>query len=364
MDFTALNRKMGQPDLAAITAAQAQWDNLAKPLGSLGLLEAAIVKIAGLRQDKNVRLDRRCLLVFCADNGVVSENVTQAGSEITLLVAENIARGCSSVSRMAQLTRTDLLTVDMGMACLPHTPGLLDCRIAAGTANIAQGPAMSRVEALQAIQTGIDLAFSCREQGYDILATGEMGIGNTTTSSAIAATLLGKSVDEVTGRGAGLTDEGLTRKIAVIERALAVNRPDANDAIDVLAKLGGFDIAAMTGLYLGGALCRLPVLLDGVISATAALVACRLCPAALVAMLASHVSAEPAARLLLGALGLRPLITAELRLGEGTGAVAALPLLDLALAVYHEAATFNDTGMDNYTPQDGYTAQDAEEEIC
>ena len=201
------------------------------------------------------------------------------------------------------------------------------------------------------MELGADLVRECRDRGADIIATGEMGIGNTTTSSAVASVLLGLPPVEVTGRGAGLSDAGLARKIAAIERAISVNRPDPADPVDVLSKVGGLDLAGLCGVFLGGAKYRLPILVDGFISAVAALCAVRLWPEAGWAMLASHVSAEPAGRLVLDELGLKPLITAELRLGEGSGAVAALPLLDMALAVYHSGHTFDKMGMEAYTPQ-------------
>jgi nicotinate-nucleotide--dimethylbenzimidazole phosphoribosyltransferase len=199
----------------------------------------------------------------------------------------------------------------------------------------------------------MELVRDFRSRGYDILATGEMGIGNTTTSSAVCAVLLGCPVIEVTGRGAGLSDEGLFRKLNAIERGISVNQPNPEDALDVLSKLGGFDIAGLTGVFLGGAVYRVPILIDGFISAVAALVAVRLCPRAGCAMFASHVSAEPAASLILRELQLKPLIQAEMRLGEGTGAVCALPLLDMALAVYNGMSTFSQIGMESYKPQGG-----------
>lgn len=210
---------------------------------------------------------------------------------------------------------------------------------------------MRREECVKVIQTGMELVREQKEAGVSILATGEMGIGNTTTSSAVASVLLGRSPVEMTGRGAGLSDAGLARKIAAIERAISINRPDPDDPVDVLSKVGGLDLAALCGVYLGGAKYRVPVLLDGFISAAAALCAVRLCPGAVNALIASHVSAEPAGALLLEALGKKPLITAQMHLGEGSGAVAALPLLDMALAVYSSGHTFTKMGMEPYTPQ-------------
>ena len=215
---------------------------------------------------------------------------------------------------------------------------------------MTQGPAMSRGEAVQAVLTGVETARELCAGGVRLLATGEMGIGNTTTSSAVAAVLLGQEPVVMTGRGAGLSDAGLQKKIHAIETAVAVNRPDPSDVLDVLHKVGGLDIAGLAGVFLGGALCHTPVLVDGFISSVAALVAARLCPACKDYMLGSHASEEPASRLVLSELGLRPFLYAGMRLGEGTGAVAVMPLLDMGLAVYREMATFEDTNIEAYQP--------------
>jgi nicotinate-nucleotide--dimethylbenzimidazole phosphoribosyltransferase len=350
MDFQKLNTMMPKPDEAAAKAAKAHWDSIAKPLGSLGLLEKTIVKIAAITGNAEVRLNKRAVIVLCADNGVVKEGISQSGSEVTALVAENLTKKQTSVCHMAAFARADVLPVDIGMSARLNNPLLIDRHIADGTNNIAEGPAMTAEETYQAIEAGIGLVKDCAGQGYSILATGEMGIGNTTTSSAVASVLLHKPVAEVTGRGAGLSDSGLLRKIGVIEKAIRQNNPDPDNAFDVLTKLGGFDIAGMTGIFLGGALYRVPIVIDGIISAVSALLAERLCPAAGYAMLASHVSDEPAGWMLLDALRLRPMITAEMRLGEGTGAVALLPLLDMALCVYHGSSSFSDIGLDAYRP--------------
>lgn len=350
MDFTKLNAMMPVPDNAAASAAKAHWDSIAKPLGSLGLLEKTIVKIAGMTGQAEVSLKKRAVIVLCADNGVVKEGISQSGSEVTRLVAENLTKKQTSVCHMAKFAHADVIPVDIGMTSRLSNPLLIDCHIADGTQNIAEGPAMTKEQAVLAIEAGINLVKNCAEQGYDILATGEMGIGNTTTSSAVTSVLLNRPVAEVTGRGAGLSDSALLRKIGVIEKAIKINQPEPDDALDVLTKLGGFDIAGMTGIFLGGALYRIPIIIDGIISAVSALIAHRLCPAAHYTMLASHVSDEPAGKMLLDALKLRPLIIAEMRLGEGTGAVALLPLLDMALCVYHGSSSFNDIGMEAYRP--------------
>ena len=346
MDFKDLPGRIPLPDEKAMKAAVDHWNGIAKPIGSLGLLEDAITRIAGLTGSPRVALKKRAVLVMCADNGVVAEGVTQTGQEVTALVAANMVKHDSSVCRMAEVAHAEVFPVDMGM--IAPAEGVRDCHILRGTGNIAKGPAMTREEAERAVQTGIDLVGELKAQGYSIIATGEMGIGNTTTSSAMLAAFLGCAPAEVTGRGAGLSDEGLRRKIAAIESALRVNRPDATDGLDVLGKVGGLDLAGICGTFLGGAIHRVPILIDGFISAVGALAALRIAPECRCAMLAAHVSAEPAARMVLDELAVKPLITAGLRLGEGTGAVAALPLLDMALAVYDGMVTFENIGMEAY----------------
>ena len=276
--------------------------------------------------------------------------MSQTDQSVTRAVAENLAARRTSVCQMAKTAHCVVVPVDMGIAGAP-VPGVLDCRIAAGTADFTKGPAMTRAQAIEAIGRGIALVQAQKAQGVQLLATGEMGIGNTTTYSAVAAVLLGQPVEVMTGRGAGLSDAGLARKLDAIRRGIAVNTPNAADPLDVLCKLGGFDIAGLCGIFLGGALEGVPVLMDGFISGVAALCAVRLCPAAAKAVFASHCSTEPAARLVLRALGKAPLLTAGLHLGEGTGAVASIPLWDMALAVYNHCYSFAEGGIAPYTPQ-------------
>ena len=353
MELTPLLQTIGPADEDARLRAKARWAAVAKPLGGLGLLETAIEDIAALTGEPQVDLSRRTLLVLCADNGVTARGVAQSPPSVTALVARNLGAGFASVNRMAACAHCQVVPVDMGILDFEGAEGVLDCRIANGTGDISQGPAMSRNEALSAIRTGMELVREQAEQGCTLLATGEVGMGNTTTSAAVACALLGRSPVELTGRGAGLSNEGLLKKQTAIAQALAVNRPNPADPVDVLAKVGGFDLAGLCGVFLGGALYRVPVLMDGIISSAAALCAVRLCPNAAKALLASHLSAEPAGAALLEALERKPLLTAGLRLGEGTGAVAAIPLLDMALAVYYEAATFEDCGLAPYVPQGG-----------
>ena len=337
------------PDEEAMRASKTRWDSIAKPLGSLGKLETEITRIAGLTGSAEVDLSRRAVLIFCADNGVVAQGVTQSGSEVTATVSENFTRGAASVCAMSRAARAEVYPVDIGIAREMDAPGLIDRKIRFGTADMTEGPAMTREEAIRAIQTGINLVGELKQKGVRIIATGEMGIGNTTTSSAVVSVLLDKPVETVTGRGAGLDSAGLRRKIAAIRRAVESNRPDPSDPIDVLSKVGGLDIAGIAGAFLGGAIHRVPVVVDGFISGTAALVALRLCPAAKCAVFASHVSAEPAGQMVLDAIGLSPMITADMCLGEGTGAVSLFPLLDMGLAVYREMRTFDAANIETYT---------------
>ena len=351
MELCKLIGAITPPDESARAAAQRRWDACAKPLGSLGLLETAICEIAALTGSADVELSPRAVLVLCADNGVTAQGVTQTGSEVTAAVARQLALGRTAVCRMAARADCRVVPVDLGIKDFPGCAGVLDRRVGNGTADFTEGPAMTREEAEAAILEGVALVRAEAERGTRLLAAGEMGIGNTTTASALSSVLLGVEPERVTGRGAGLSDEGLRRKLGAIRRGIEVNRPDADDALDVLAKLGGFDLAGLCGVFLGGALCRIPVLIDGFPSAAAALCAARLCPAAKKAMLASHVSAEPGGALLLRELGKKPLIAAGMRLGEGSGAVAAMPLLDMALAVYRECYSFAEGGIEPYTPQ-------------
>ena len=351
-ELAALCAAITPPDEAARAAAYAHWASLAKPLGGLGALETVLEDAAALTGSAKLEFSHRAVLVLCADNGVVAQGVSQTDSSVTRAVAETLAARRTSVCRMAQTARCEVVPVDMGIAGEP-VAGVLDCRIAPGTADFTLGPAMSRAQAVEAVGRGIRLVQEQKKAGVGLLATGEMGIGNTTTSSAVAAVLLGQPVERMTGRGAGLSDAGLARKVDAIHRGIVRNHPDPADPLDVMAKLGGFDIAGLCGIFLGGALERVPVLADGFISGVAALCAVRLCPAAEKAVFASHCSTEPAAKLVLDALNKKALITAGLHLGEGTGAVAAIPLWDMALAVYDGCYSFAEGGIDAYTPQGG-----------
>ena len=333
-----------------MAAAKQHWDGLGKPLGSLGRLEKALIQIAGIQRTGDVHIDRKALVIMCADNGVVEEGVTQCGQEVTATVAENFLDEKSCVAIMCRRAGTKICPVDIGMAV--DTPRVEKRKIAYGTKNMAKEPAMTREQAVAAIEVGIAKAEELHAQGYEMLATGEMGIGNTTTSSAMTAVYLGMDVETVTGRGAGLSSHGLQRKIHAIKQAIAVNQPDPEDPLDVLAKVGGLDIAGMCGLFLGGAAQQMPVVMDGFISQVAALTAVRLVPECADYILASHVSEEPGANILLKALEKDAFLTCGMRLGEGSGAVALFPILDFASDIYHKMSTFVQADIVEYQPLD------------
>lgn len=353
MNLQEAIRRIAPPDGNARAACRARWNRLGKPLYGLGELEEYLVRIAGMMRSERIDIRKRALVIFCADNGVAAEGVSQAPQEVTAVVAGNFLCGHSCAAIMCRRTGTDLFPVDVGM--VSDVPGVEKRKCRYGTGNIAAGPAMSDSEALFALEAGIAKAEELRDAGYRILASGEMGIGNTTTGAAVTSAFLHMDAAEAAGRGAGLNDEGLARKTAAIRRALAVNRPDPENPVGVLASVGGFDLAALAGFYIGAAACGLPAVVDGFIASAAALAAVRLAPLTAEYLLPSHVSGEPASEALLCALGfgpgpgrISPVIRAGMHLGEGTGALALFPLLDLACDVYREMATFEEIAVEAY----------------
>lgn len=348
MNREEICEKITPADDKSMEQARKHWLSVGKPLFSLGRLEDAVVQIAGIKGTADYRLDKKGLVIMCADNGVVEEGVTQTGQEVTAIVADNFTKGKASVCLMSQVAGVDLYPVDIGMAADVPSVTRADRKVACGTRNFAKEPAMTVEEVWKAIEIGISMAAELKRQGYEILATGEMGIGNTTTSSAVASVLLGERVEDMTGKGAGLHTKGLHNKVAVIKSAIQRHRPDPGDAADVLAKVGGLDLAGLTGVFLGGAIHRIPVVIDGLISSVAALCAARITERARDYMLPSHVSNEPGGQKVLEALGLSPFLTCGMFLGEGTGAVALMPLLDMALKVYREMGTFEEIAVEKY----------------
>lgn len=335
-------------DKSAAADAQRHWDSIAKPLGSMGDFESLLNKIAAIQGTHNIDISKRAVVVMCADNGVVCEGVTQTGSEVTAISSAAIACGKSNINALAEEYGAEVLAVDIGIKGYVECSDLINRKISNGTHNIAAGPAMTVEEAERAICIGIDIIRDLKKQGIKIAVTGEMGIGNTTTASALSSVLLGLPPEEVTGRGAGLTADGLRRKIAVVKKAIEVNKPDAEKPVELLAKLGGLDIAGMTGLFLGGAIYHIPIIIDGLISAVAAAIAFKINPLSAEYMLAGHVSAEPAGRGLLEMMKLHAPIDAGLRLGEGTGGIMLLPLLDGAAALYSKSHRFDESGIERY----------------
>lgn len=346
MTLEEAKKQIRPVDQEAVCAAQKRWDSIAKPLHSLGKMEKIVMQIAGITGSADVRLDKRALVAMCADNGVVEEGVTQTGQEVTAIVAENFLKGDTSACVMCRQCGTDVFPVDVGMASDTKVPS--DLKVMMGTRNMTKEPAMTYEEAVQGIEAGIEMVRRLKEQGYRLIATGEMGIGNTTTSSAVASVLLNRLVEEMTGRGAGLSGEGLKRKIDAIKRAVKLNEPDPFDPVDVLAKVGGLDIAGMAGVFMGGAVYRIPVVIDGFISCVAALVAQRISPLTKDYMIASHVSREPAAAMILEALEKEAVLHGEMCLGEGSGAVALFPFIDMGLAVYESMSTFEEIKVEQY----------------
>ena len=331
---------------SAMAAARARQAQLAKPPGSLGRLEELSVQLAGITGNVHNHMDRKHLLVFAADNGVIAEGVSSSPQSVTLMQTVNLTRAKTGASVLVKHFGGKITVCDVGVNADIRNGAVLNRKIAYGTANMAKGPAMTRAQALQAIQTGMELA---RNTQADVIGIGEMGIGNTTTSSAVLAVLLDVEPETVTGRGGGLTDESFRKKKEVIRQAIACNRPDKNDVIDVLSKVGGFDIAAMCGAFLGAASTHRPVVIDGFISAVAALCAVRLCPNVQGYLIPSHASYEIGYRLAMDAMGLKPLFLLGMRLGEGSGCPLAFEVLSAACAIINDMATFDQAGID-----DGY----------
>ena len=348
MNIDEIISKILPGDEKAMKEAYDRWLAIGKPLFSLGKLETVVTKIAGIKGTSDYKLQKKGLLIMCADNGVVEEGVTQTGQEVTAIVADNFTHHATSVCAMCDVAGVDVLPIDIGMAVDVPSVTKKEQKVCYGTRNFAKESAMTKEEVCQALFVGIEAVKKCKEEGYDLLATGEMGIGNTTTSSAVASVLLNQEPGVMTGRGAGLSAEGLHRKIKVIEDAIKLHQPDPEDAMDVLSKVGGLDIAGLTGVFLGGAIYHIPIIIDGFISSVAALCAVRMNPNTADYMLASHVSKEPAGKLVLDALGLSPMLTCDMCLGEGSGAVAAIPVIEMGLSVYLQMGTFEDIQVERY----------------
>jgi nicotinate-nucleotide--dimethylbenzimidazole phosphoribosyltransferase len=335
------------PDSAAAAEARQRQERLTKPSGSLGVLEDLSVRLAGLTGQCPPPVPEPAVIaIFAGDHGVHAQGVTPWPQEVTAqMVANFLAKG-AVVNALASQTGADVRVVDVGVSTrLPAAPGLIARNVRQGTADMTAGPAMSRADAEHAIEAGIETAFELVTAGYRCLVTGDMGIANTTPAAALIAAFTGAAPEEVTGRGTGVDDQTLTRKIDVVRRAMALHRPDPADPIGVLAAVGGLEHAALAGFMLGAAARRVPVVLDGVIACASALAAVALAPDAAASMFAGHLSTEPGARVALTALGLAPLLTLDMRLGEGSGAVLAVPIVQAAARVLRDVATFDSAGV-------------------
>lgn len=343
-ELDTLVREVLPLDRSAMTAAEEYQARLAKPPGSLGRLEETSIQLAGITGRVHNALNKKQLLVFAADNGVVAEGVSSAPQSVTKQQTINLTRGKTGAAVLAKHFGCGLTVCDVGVNADIYESTVLNRKIAYGTQNICTGPAMTREQTLQAILTGAEIA---RTVDADVIGVGEMGIGNTTTSSAVLAVLLGADVEAVTGRGGGITEESFRKKKAVIRTAIEVNRPDRDDVVGVLSKVGGFDLAAMCGAFLGAAAARRPAVIDGLISAAAALCAVRLCPNVRGYLVPSHASFEIGYRLAMEAMDLRPLFDLGMRLGEGSGCPLAFQVLDAACAVINDMATFDEAGIND-----------------
>lgn len=337
-------------DGRVMAEAKASQDNLTKPPGSLGQLESLSIQVAGIKGDPRPRIVHKVIFTLAGDHGVVREGVSAFPSEVTPQMVYNFLRGGAGINVLARHVGARVVVADLGVAAeLERHPDLKDKKVAKGTRNMAEGPAMSRKEAIRSIEAGMELVDEELVRGVDILGTGDMGIGNTTASSAITAVITGAEVALVTGRGTGLNDEELKRKVKVIEKALQVNRPDPEDGIDVLSKVGGLEIGGITGVILSGAGHGIPVVIDGFISGAAALIAASLCPRVKSYLIASHQSVERGHQVILQHLGLKPLLNLDLRLGEGTGAALGINLTEASVKILDEMATFAEAGVSGQT---------------
>jgi nicotinate-nucleotide--dimethylbenzimidazole phosphoribosyltransferase len=338
--------RIQSPDRGLLAKAQARLDRLTKPLGSLGRLEGLAAQYVMVTGEPKPDVPRGMVFTFAADHGVTMEGVSAYPREVTPQMVLNFLRGCAGVNVLARHVGVDVRVVDIGVDHdFGTVTGLISKKVMNGTRNLLSEPAMTRTQAEQAIEVGIELATQAAQEGIGLIGTGDMGIGNTTPSAAITAVMTGRPVAEVTGRGTGVDDAGHARKVSVIQHALELHRPDRTDALDVLARVGGLEIGGLAGLILGAAAARVPVVLDGFIAGAAALIAVGLQPNCREYLIASHRSVERGHQAILDQLGIEPLLDLELRLGEGTGACLGMSLVCAAVKVYTEMATFDEAGV-------------------
>lgn len=349
MNFKEALKSVKRFDYNAVEKAKEKLLNIAKPLHGLGIIEENFIKCCGIQKTSSPEFKKKCVVIMCADNGVTEQNIAQTSSDVTALVAKEISYGNTVVCKMAEVAGVDVIVVDIGIKTdLDKKDNIIIHKVAYGTNDISKTNAMTKEKAVKAIEIGINLVGELKEKGYNIIVSGEMGIGNTTTSSACASVILSKKVEEVTGKGAGLSKKGLEHKVNIIKKAIEINKPKKTDALDVLSKLGGYDIAGMTGLFIGGAVFDIPIIIDGFVSSVSALIAYMLCSECIYYMLASHCSKEPAGKMILEKLNLTPVLFANMCLGEGTGAVATMPFYDMMSKIYYETPLFKDMNIKKY----------------
>ncbi len=337
-------------DSSAMASAQSRQDNLTKPAGSLGRLEELSVQIAGIRGVAIPALEHKAIITMAADHGVVAEGVSLYPQDVTRQMVLNFLHGGAAINVLAGHIGARVIVVDMGVSGQLSLPGLLCKKIASGTRNMAREAAMTHQQAIDSLEAGIEIVQDEADKGLDIIGTGDMGIGNTTASSAVLAAISGQPAAMVTGRGTGVDNEQLARKVSVIEKALSINQPDSKDPLDMLAKVGGFEIGGLAGVILAGAARRIPVVIDGFISGAAALIATGLSPQVKDYLIAAHVSAEAGHRFILDYLGLKPLLNLNMRLGEGTGAALGISLAEAAVRILSQMATFAEAGVSEAEP--------------
>ncbi len=349
-EFQSLTDRVLPLHIEAMRKAKLRLDNLTKPIGSLGKLEDIAVRLAGITGNVFPCVDKKCIIIMCADNGVVEEGVSSCPKCVTATVTNNFTKGITGVNVLANHANSDIAVVDIGVDADFEYGIIQNKKIRRGTDNISKGPAMERKEAIKAIEVGIDVVSEKVKKGINLFGTGEMGIGNTTTSSAIVAVYYTGNIEDVVGKGAGLTKEAYYNKIGIVKKAIEVNKPETSDPIDVLSKVGGFDIAGLTGCYIGAALNRVPIVIDGFISGSAALLASKIEPKVKEYIIPSHTSAEPGMKAILDLLGMESMLTLNMRLGEGTGAALAFHIIDAAVAAYSLMGTFEDAKIEAYKP--------------
>ena len=345
-DILKYAKSIEEPDKTMQEEMERYIDNLTKPVGALGELENIVIRLAGIQKSRNIAIDKKVVVIMCADNGVCDEKVSECPQEVTWQVTHNFTRDITGINRMTSFTKADIHVVDIGVKGAMHAPQIHSRKIREGTSNMCLGPAMTRKEAIRAILTGIEETEELVRQGYQVFGTGEMGVGNTTTSAAVLSVLTGEKVENVTGRGSGVKEDTFSRKIEVIKKAITVNNPDKDDVIDVLAKVGGFDIAGLCGVFLAAAKNKRAVVIDGFISAVAALCAYRIEPKSALYMFPSHLSKEAGMTKAMEALGMSPYFNTGMRLGEGTGCTLTFYLMDMALYTLTTMGTFEDAAID------------------